>query len=294
MGKKPVLGKGINALIPEYPETSAEDEGIIQIVQLNVDEIESNPFQARSSFDEGLIDELMRSIQEQGIIQPIIVNRVGQSYQIIAGERRWRATKKAGIETIPAIVHEIDSQQDLMELSLIENVQREDLNCIEEAEGYRALMDKCFLTQDEVAQKVGKDRSTIANMVRLLKLPLEIQDSLRKSELQMGHARTLLALEEDEDRLELGRRCVEEKMTVREIERAVNARRTGSDKKRRIPSKEDRKNPHIVEFEEKLQHRFGTAVNIRRNSAQKGRIEVEFYDDRDLERILELLLSNGE
>lgn len=293
MGKKPVLGKGINALIPDYSDTSTEGKDTRQIVQLSVDEIEPNPFQARSGFDEAQIDELMRSIQEKGLIQPIAVNRRGQSYQIIAGERRWRASKKAGFETIPAIIHEIDSQQELMELSLIENIQREDLSPIEEAEGYRALMDKCFLTQDEVAQKVGKDRSTIANLVRLLKLPLEIQDNLRRSELQMGHARALLGLEDDEDRLELGRRAAEEKMTVREVERAVNAHRSGRDKKRRTPSAEGQKDPHIIDFEEKLQHRFGTAVHIRR-SAKIGRIEVEFYDNNDLERILELLLNDGE
>ena len=293
MGKKPVLGKGINALIPDYSETSTDGKDTRQIVQLSVDEIEPNPFQARSGFDEAQIDELMRSIQEKGIIQPIIVNRLGQSYQLIAGERRWRATKKAGFETIPAIIHEIDSQQELMELSLIENIQREDLSPIEEAEGYRALMDKCFLTQDEVAQKVGKDRSTIANLVRLLKLPLEIQDNLRRSELQMGHARALLGLEDDEDRLELGRRAAEERMTVREVERAVNSHHTGRDKKRRTRSAEEQKDPHIIDFEEKLQHRFGTAVNIRR-SAKRGRIEVEFYDSNDLERILELLLNDGE
>jgi len=294
MGKKPVLGKGINALIPEHPETSAAGEESRQIVQLSVDEIEPNPYQARADFAEERMDELMRSIQEKGIIEPILVNRVGQTYQIIAGERRWRATKKAGFETIPSIILEIDSQQDLMELSLIENIQREDLNSIEEAEGYRALMDKCFLTQDEVAQKVGKDRSTIANLVRLLKLPREIQDYLRRNELQMGHARSLLSLDEDEDRLELARRAVEQKMTVREVEKAVNARRSGRDRSRQAAPDGKAKDPHIIDFEERLQHRFGTAVAIRRNHARRGRIEVEFYDDNDLERILELLLDEGE
>ncbi|MBT4503020.1 MAG: ParB/RepB/Spo0J family partition protein [Gemmatimonadetes bacterium] len=294
MGKKPVLGKGINALIPEYPDSSAPGEDTRQVVQINVDEIEPNPFQARMDFDDEHIDELMRSIQEKGVIQPIAVNRVGQTYQIIAGERRWRASKKGGFETIPALVYEIDSQQELMELSLIENVQREDLNPVEEAEGYRSLITKCFLTQDEVAQKVGKNRSTIANLVRLLNLPHEIQDFLRKGQLQMGHSRALLGLEEDDDRLELARRAVAEKMTAREVEKAVNARRAGRDKTRRAPAKEEGADPHILDFEERLQHRFGTAVNIRRSPAKKGRIEVEFYDDTDLERILELLLDEGE
>ena len=288
MARKPVLGKGISALIPDYPEVSVDGAEARQINHLRVDEIEPNPYQARQRFGEERLDELMRSIKEKGVIQPITVNRVGQTYQIITGERRWRATRKAGYETIPAIVYEIDSPQELMELSLVENIQREDLNAIEEAEGYRSLLTNCYLTQEEVAQKVGKDRSTIANMVRLLQLPLEIQDLLRRDELQMGHARALLSWEEDEDRVQLGRRCISDKMTVRELERAVKARRTGRD--HQAPASRDRRDPHLVSCEEKLQHRYGTAVHIHRNT-KKGQIEIEFYDDGDLERILELLLE---
>jgi ParB family transcriptional regulator, chromosome partitioning protein len=293
MGKKPVLGKGINALIPEHPDSSGPNDNTRQIVYINVDEIEPNPFQARTEFDSEHIDELMRSIQEKGVIQPITVNRVGQSYHLIAGERRWRATRQAGFETIPAIVHEIESQQDLMELSLIENIQRENLTPIEEAEGYRALMDRCFLTQEQVAQKVGKNRSTVANLLRLLNLPLEIQDFLRQGRIQMGHARALLGLDDDDDRLELARRAAEEKLTAREVERAVNARRTGRDKKKKKAVEQRDDDPLIRDQEEKLQHHFGTAIHIRRNG-QKGRIEIEFYDDGDLERILELLHDDGE
>ena len=292
MGKKPVLGKGINALIPEFPDSGGQGASSRQIVYIHVDEIESNPFQARTEFGEEHLAELMHSIQEKGVIQPITVNRVGQSYQLIAGERRWRATKKAGIQEIPAIVHEIESQQDLMELSLIENIQRENLTPIEEAEGYRALTDKCFLTQEEVARKVGKNRSTVANLLRLLQLPHEIQDFLRRNQLQMGHARALLGLDDDDDKVELGRRGVEDNLSVREVEKAVAAQCTGRDKKKQ-PAKATDPDPHIRDFEERLQHRFGTAVNIRR-AANKGRIEVEFYDDSDLERILELLLADGE
>jgi ParB family chromosome partitioning protein len=293
MAKKPVLGKGINALIPEYPENNADGQDGRQIIYLNVNEIEPNPYQARTEFDEEHIDELMRSIQEKGVIQPINVNRVGHTYQLIAGERRLRATKKAGLETIPAIVLEIDSQQEMMELSIIENVQREDLNPIEEAEGYRALMDMCFLTQEEVAQKVGKNRSTIANTRRLLKLPLEIQEHVKKTRLHMGHARALLSLEEDEDAmLELGQRSVEEKWSVREVERAVNNRKNGRNKKRQ-PSTPQHRDPHMTSFEERLQHRFGTSVNIRQQD-KKGRIEIEYYDGGDLDRILELLLDESE
>ena len=290
MGKKPVLGKGINALIPEYADSGSEGDPGRQIVYLNVEEIDPNPYQARTEFDQKHIDELTHSIKEKGVIQPIAVNRVGQGYQLITGERRWRATKMAGYDTIPAIVHEIDSAQELMELSLIENVQREDLSPVEEAEGYRSLLTNCYLTQEEVARKVGKDRSTIANLMRLLSLPEEIQGHLKKGNLQMGHARALLGLGEEEERLELGRRCVAEKMTVRQVENAVKTHR-GGDKS--PAAREQARDPHLVACEERLQHRFGTAVHIRRNS-KKSRIEIEYYDSEDLERILELLLSDGE
>ena len=187
MGKKQVLGKGIHALIAEYGDST--EEGISQVLPIPVDEIEPNPHQPRAHFDEDRLHDLMRSIQEKGVIQPISVNRKGHSYHLIAGERRWRAAKMAGFDTIPAIVHDIDSTQELMELSLIENIQREDLNPIEEALGYRELIDTCLLTQEEIAEKVSRDRSTIANTLRLLKLPQEIQESLRNGKLQMGHAR---------------------------------------------------------------------------------------------------------
>ena len=295
MGKKPVLGKGINALIPEYPETSSADDDIPQIVHLSVDEIEPNPHQARTDFAEEHIEELKRSIEEKGVIQPITVNRVGQTYQLITGERRWRATRKAGYDTIPAIIYEIDSQQELMEMTLIENIQREDLNPIEEAEGYRTLIDTCFLTQETVAQRVGKDRSTITNLMRLLQLPAQVQNYLRQGQLTMGHGRALLGLEGDRERLALAQRCIDAGMSVREIERAVKTNLGGSRhgrKKGGRPSPTPPSDPMLSSFEEQLQLRFGTAVNIRQ-AHSKGRIEIEFYGDSDLERILELLLHEG-
>ena len=195
------------------------------------------------------------------------------------------------METIPAIVHEIDSTEELMELSLIENIQREDLNPIEEAQGYRELMDTCLLTQEDIARKVGRDRSTIANTVRLLKLPEELQDFLRSGQLQMGHARTLVSLELD-DALELGRRAVSEGLTVRDLESAT--RKAGSGRRRRrepTVNGDPPADPLLAAYEERLRHFFATSVGIRRNS-KKGRVEIEFYDDDDLERILELLLRD--
>ena len=289
MAKKQVLGKGIHALIPEYGETSAE--GGVQVDLLPVDDIEPNPHQPRVDFDEESLRGLMRSIQEKGVIQPVSVNRSGQGYHLIAGERRWRAARMAGMETIPAIVHEIDSTEELMELSLIENIQREDLNPIEEAQGYRKLIDTCLLTQEDIARKVGRDRSTIANTVRLLKLPEELQDFLRSGQLQMGHARTLVPLDPD-DALELGRRAVTEGLTVRDLESA--ARNAGSGRRRRrepAVNGDQPADPLLSAYEERLRHFFATSVGIRRSS-KKGRVEIEFYDDDDLERILELLLRD--
>ncbi|MFC1526844.1 ParB/RepB/Spo0J family partition protein [Candidatus Latescibacterota bacterium] len=293
MARRQVLGKGIHALIAEYPETAAEAEGLT-VVQLNIDDIEPNPHQPRSDFDQERLQELADSIREKGVIQPVTVNRVGSTFQLIAGERRWRASRLAGAETIPAIVHEIESAQELMELSLIENIQREDLNAIEEAEGYRALIDTCLLTQEDVAQKVGRDRSTITNTLRLLKLPHEMQDLLRQGRIQMGHARALIPLEHD-DCLELGRLCVEGEMTVRELERAVQTRLAGGQRRKRRPRGDasTRRDPILDSFEEKLRLRYATAVGIHRKKGG-GRIEIQFYDDDDLERVLELLLGDAE
>jgi ParB family chromosome partitioning protein len=301
MARKPALGRGISALIPDAAADEAAATGQ-QILQIGVDEIDPNPFQPRAAFAPEQLGELMRSIQEKGVIQPVTVNRVGMRYQLIAGERRWRASKLAGLKTIPAIVHQVESQQDLMELSLIENIQREDLNPIEEAEGYRSLIDTCFLTQDEVARKVGKDRSTVANMVRLLRLPEPVQDCLRRGQLQMGHARALLALEEDDERVQLAQRAVAEGMTVRQVEQAVQGRAAPGRTRRpdpdagqdgRKPPAPARHDPHLTDFEERLQHRFGTAVAIRGGAGAKGRIELEYYDADDLERLLELLLGDA-
>ncbi len=291
MAKKQVLGKGIHALIAEYGEEANDADGR-QVVNLPVAEIDPNPHQPRMDFDEDALEQLTSSIREKGVIQPISVNRVGPStYHIIAGERRWRASKKAGFETVPAIVHEIESEEELIELSLIENIQREDLNPIEEAEGYRALRDTCMLTQEEIAQKVGRERSTVANMLRLLNLPEEIQLSLRDGTIQMGHARALSALDEQAS-LALGRKAAAEGLSVRELEKAVRSHGKKRDprKSKDNVTRKSGDESMIAGWEEKLRHRFGTAVEINRKASTKGRVEIEFYSDDDLERILDLLL----
>ena len=292
MAKKQVLGKGIHALIAEFGDTGDKSR---QVVQLPVEEIEPSPYQPRTNFDATKLEQLTQSIREKGIIQPISVNRIGTSYHLIAGERRLRAARMAGFESIPGIVHEIDSAEELIELALVENIQRDDLDPIEEAEGYRRLVDTCLLTQEQIGEKVGRDRSTIANSLRLLKLPGEIQQSLRGGDLQMGHARALIPLEHDEC-LALGKRAVKEGLTVRELERAVRNHTSDSGRKSRdrgtSSGQKDHSHPDPVleSWKEKLRHRYGTAVDIHR-AAHKGHVEIEFYDDDDLERIIELLLS---
>lgn len=293
MAKRPreVLGKGIHALIAEYPQGT---DGESQLLDIPIEQIEPNPYQPRREFDEGALLELESSIREKGILQPVAVNRTAPAaYHLIAGERRWRAAKRAGLESIPAVVYEIDSPQELTELALIENVQREDLNPIEEAEAYQDLMSRCLLTQEEIARRVGKERSTIGNAVRLLKLPKELQVSLRSGELQMGHARALVSLDEA-DALELGRRCIADGMTVRDLEKAVRTqgkgRKRGKSKPRQGSANGARKDPTLAALEEKLRHRFATSVAIQ-HGGKKGRIEIEYYNDDDLERILDLLLD---
>jgi len=281
MGRQ-ALGKGLSALIPDLPPLS-EREGAV--VDLLVSEIQPNPYQPRMHFDEVGIAELKRSILEQGVIQPIVVRRLDTGYQIITGERRWRAVREAGLDTIPALVREVSSAEELIELSLVENIQREDLNPIDEANAYRMLMEECGLTQEEVARKVGRERSTVANLLRLLRLPDEIQERILDGELTMGHARALLALDEEEEQLRLCGEIIKNGWTVRKAEQVAKARRNGRPVRVRVQSKRD---PLIQALEEELQRFFGTAVRIIKGN-RKGKIEIEFYSDRDLERVLGIL-----
>lgn len=291
--RREVLGKGIHALIAEYPEGTSE--GDTQLLEVSVTDIEPNPYQPRRDFDEEALADLEASIREKGVLQPVVLNRMApDAYHLIAGERRWRAARRAGLDTVPAIVHEIDSAQELMELALIENIQRENLSPIEEAEAYQALMSQHLLTQEEIAQRVGKERSTIANTVRLLKLPKDLQVSLRSGELQMGHARALIGLDE-EIAQHLGRRVIDEGMTVRDLEKEARLAGKGTRKRGKArggskPNGSTAKDPTLVALEEKLRHRFATAVAIH-HGGKKGRIEIEYYDDDDLERLLDLLLE---
>ena len=282
MAKKKVLGRGLQALIPDMEEDHAGGQ---QILQLAIDRISANPYQPRQSFDQGKLDELARSIVEKGVIQPITIRKKeDEGYELIAGERRLRAAKQAGFNTIPAIVMSVSSPEEMMELSLIENIQRDDLNPIHEAKAYLRLIEECHLTQEEVATRVGRNRATVANTLRLLKLPEEVQHHLLANDISMGHARALLGLENRAEQTELCKQVVRKGLSVRKVEELVKNRF----KDVRESPRTDRKSPDLLAVEEIMQRLLGTKVNISQGQ-HKGKIEIEFYSIDDLNRILDLL-----
>lgn len=274
--QRKALGKGLKALIPFVEE---KREGILEIP---VEEVKPNRYQPRKMFTDARLDELVSSIKEKGIIQPIIVQKTDSGYELIAGERRWRAAQKAGMEKIPVIVKEVTGEGSL-ELALIENIQRENLNPIEEARAYQRLADEFHLIQEEIAKKVGKDRSSVANYLRLLKLPQEIQDSIANEELTMGHARALLSLDSAKEQIFFKERIIKRNMSVREIESFITR---GKRAKKELP----KKTVDIFKnrMEEELQKFLGTKVNIIKGR-KRGKIEIIFYSDEDFERIIELI-----
>ncbi|MXY50235.1 MAG: ParB/RepB/Spo0J family partition protein [Gemmatimonadetes bacterium] len=282
MAARKALGRGLEALIPDLPD---DQEGRQSVLQVPIDRISANPYQPRQSFDQARLDELARSILEKGVIQPVTVRRKNgqEEYELIAGERRLRAARQTGYQTIPAIVMAVSSPEEMMELSLIENIQRDDLNPIHEARAYLRLQEECHLTQEEVATRVGKNRTTVANTLRLLKLPAEVQKCLLADEITMGHARALLGLENRTEQAELCKQVVKKGLSVRKVEELVKKR--FEEKRESTPARK----PHDVAAAESIMQRIlGTKVNINRRQ-HKGKIEIEFYSTDDLNRILELL-----
>lgn len=278
------LGRGLRALIPDIPEEETE-ERISSIREIEVHRIKPNPFQPRENFDEAALEELKNSIAEKGIIQPITVRRVDDGYELIAGERRLRAVTALNIESIPAYVLEVRSDEEMLELSLIENIQREDLNPIDIARAYNKLLVDCNLTQEAVAKRVGKERSTVANFLRLLKLPPMIQESLRSGQLDMGHARALITIEDEQLQKSIWEKIIKDHLSVRDVERLV---RQATKKKPTKEADQPSKSLFVLEMEERLRNKFGTQVKI--NLKKKGgNIEIEFYSDEELERLLEIL-----
>jgi ParB family chromosome partitioning protein len=281
--KKRALGRGLSALIPQAQApvpTAGELPATKGLLRLPIEEIKRDPSQPRKVFDEAKLKELADSIRAQGLIQPVVVRREGRLYRLIAGERRWRAAQLAGLKELPAVLKDVN-EAEAFEMALVENLQRQDLNPIEEAQGYKRLSDEFKLTQEQIAQKVGKDRSSVANALRLLALPEEVRSLVSTGGLDMGHARALLGLSKPAEMVQLARAVVTENLSVRETERRVQAGKSGGAPKK----KESKLSPQVRSVVEELQRKLGTKVRLI-DRGGKGTIEVDFFSYEDLDRLL--------
>ncbi len=285
--KRPALGRGLSALIPDLP--AAAPDPAARALEIDTDLLRPNKFQPRTQMDDERIEDLARSIKSNGIIQPIVVRRAPDNepgYEIIAGERRWRAAQRAGLLKVPVVVRDIPENR-LLAVALIENIQREDLNPIEEAVAYRRLADDFHLTQEQIADAVGKDRSSIANYVRLLRLPQEVRASVASNAISMGHARALLALPDEASQLRVGRDIVARQLSVRDVEALVKKGAPEDAKK-----DEKKVDANTRAAEDKLRLALGTRVHINRRG-KGGRIEIDFVSEDELQRLYELLTGAG-
>lgn len=278
MANKRGLGKGLGALIPDSGEPNANS-----IIDIKITDIEANDKQPRRAFEDEKLEDLCESIKSHGVVQPIIVRKLENGYQIVAGERRWRASRMAGKKTIPAIIKEC-SNLEVMELALIENLQREDLNAIEEASAYKSLIEEYNMTQEQISSRIGKSRPAIANALRLLQLPQRIKDLVAEGKISQGHARALLSIQEEKKQLEIAEKIVTDQLNVRQIEKLAKDTKQIS-KKEGIP---DGIKLEIKQLEDKLQLALGTKVIIK-HKKDRGKIEIEYYSNEELERILDLL-----
>jgi ParB family transcriptional regulator, chromosome partitioning protein len=292
MEKRNALGKGLSALIPDPPLPPPSADA--PVTELDIDALAPSDLQPRLQMDDARLEELTASIRSHGVIQPIVVRKTGDGFRIIAGERRWRAAQRAGLTRIPVVFKDVGAEQasqTLLELALIENIQREDLNPIDEAKAYRRLVDEFHLTQDTVAEAVGKDRATVANTLRLLKLPPEVQNDVASSALSMGHARALLALPADAVQLQAAREVKTRGLSVRETEAlvksALEGREIGAPTPRQAKAA-PAPDVHTRAAEDKLKMQLGTRVRIVRK-ARGGRIEIDFTSEDELIRIYDAL-----
>jgi ParB family chromosome partitioning protein len=279
--KRPALGRGLSALIPDAAAPAAGEHAL----DVDSDLLRPNKFQPRTNIDDSKIEELARSIRSNGIIQPIVVRKIDGGYEIVAGERRWRASQRAGLLKVPVVVRDIPEDR-LLASALIENIQREDLNPIEEAHAYRRLVDDYHLTQEQIADAVGKDRSSIANVLRLLRLPQEVRANLGSGALSMGHARALLALPDEASQLRVAREVVAKNLSVRETEALVKKATQPA-----APKEPAQKDVHTRAAEEKLRFVLGTRVRIERKR-KGGSIEIDFESEDELQRLFEALTDH--
>ncbi len=305
--QRKVLGKGLSALLPNRPAATAPAPPtaaapaaapVARPVSANpdklpIDLIQANPLQPRTVFEPAKLEELSASIRANGIIQPIVVRKLGEGYQIVAGERRWRASKLAGLTEVPVVVQDVADRQ-MLELALIENLQREDLNPIETAQAYDRLARELDLSQEEIGRRTGKDRTSIANMIRLLKLPKEVQLLLAEHRLSMGHARAILPLTTAEDQIQLAEKAAAQGLSVRQVEALVqeihgdHPRPTSRSKKDQHPQ-----DPNVRAAAEEMTNVLGTKVRIVELSENRGRIEIEYYSQAELDRLYEQITGKG-
>ena len=309
--KKGGLGKGIDALISPTVKKEVDKEKVVEKViekpvekvvekivekpielQLKIDEIEPNRLQPRKNFDEDALQELSESIKQFGLIQPIVVKKQENYYEIVAGERRWRAARIAGLKEVPVIVKEYDERES-MEISIVENLQREDLNPIEEAQAYRRLIEEFGLKQDEAAQRVSKSRTAVTNAMRLLKLDERVQQMVIDDMISGGHARTLLSIEDKDEQYAMAMLVFDNKMSVRETEKLVRSYLKKEEEKNIVEKKEDFSQMETIyhQLEERMKSVIGSKVAIHSKNYKKGKIEIEYYSNDELERIIDLIES---
>lgn len=298
--KRGGLGKGLDSLIPDngkVPESGRKTKVVEKVIEkivekpsevkLKINQIEPNREQPRKKFDEQALEELADSIRQFGILQPLIVQEKEKYYEIIAGERRWRAAKLVGLKEIPVVIRKM-SEQEMVEISLIENIQRENLNPIEEAAAYKRLLEEFHLTQEEIAERVAKSRTAVTNSMRLLKLDERVQQMVVDEMLSTGHARALLAVEDSELQFQTANKIYNERLSVREVEKLVkNIGKEKSSKK----EKDFQQEAVFQDLEEKMKVSLGTKVSINRKDDKKGRIEIEYYSMEELERLMEILIK---
>ena len=289
MSKKRALGRGLDAILSS-PDTDITSEDISgnyvagAVAELDLDTIETNPFQPRTEFDEASLEELSISIKKQGIIQPITVRKMGfNKYQLISGERRYRASKLAGLKTIPSYIRVANDEQ-MLEMALVENIQRQDLNAIEIGISYQRLMDECEITQDDVSKKVGKKRSTITNYIRLLKLPAEVQLALTSKQISMGHARALISVEDALRQLKILEKIITDNLSVREVEKMVKdlLNPLGGIKTTGVQPK----TPAMIEYSAKISELIGRDVKVTAGAHGNGKLMINFKSEEDLRRIM--------
>ena len=282
--KRMALGKGLGALLPEFGQAESKT-----LLYCGIEEVFPNPSQPRKQFDESRLQELAESIREKGILEPLLVRRTDQGYELIVGERRWRAAQKAGLREVPVLVKEVEGR-DAFEISLIENLQREDLNPVEEAEAFKHLIEEFHLSQDDLSKRIGKDRTTIANSLRLLKLPLEVRNQLLQNHITSGHARALLSLDNKEKQKELCALIIRKGLSVREAERL--ARQWAAKLQKTIPCvrKKGDLESQLDSLQDSLRKCLGTKVRITQKG-NRGKIEIEYFSHEELERIVEAILG---